>query len=127
MASGKVPVSVAPYLCGARLHGVKKKDGGLRPIAVGNILRRLVGKCVAFSLADRAAAHLSPHQLGVAVQGGCESILHAVRAAVDDDPNMWVDQVNAFNLADRSTALQEVEQIFPEALAWTSTCYSSPS
>ena len=64
------------------------------------------------------------------MQGGCEAILHAVRKAVDDDPNLWVlqvDQVNAFNLADRGTALQEVEQIFPEALAWTSTCYSTPS
>ena len=32
MAAGKVPVSVRPYLCGARLHAAKKKDTTLRPI-----------------------------------------------------------------------------------------------
>ena len=44
MASGKVPPQVSPFLCGARLHAAIKKDGGLRPIAVGNMLRRLVSK-----------------------------------------------------------------------------------
>jgi hypothetical protein len=34
MAAGRVPEEVAPFLCGARLHAVMKKDGGLRPLAV---------------------------------------------------------------------------------------------
>ena len=41
MAKGKVPSTVAPYFCGARLHAAKKRDNTLRPIAVGNLLRRL--------------------------------------------------------------------------------------
>ena len=45
MAKGKVSEAVRPFLCGARLHAGKKKDGSLRPIAVGNLLRRLVAKC----------------------------------------------------------------------------------
>ena len=31
MAGGGVPIEVAPYLAGARLHAAVKKDGGLRP------------------------------------------------------------------------------------------------
>ena len=44
MGAGKVPDQVAPFLCGARLHGAVKKDGGIRPIAVGEVLRRLTSK-----------------------------------------------------------------------------------
>ena len=52
MAKGEVARAVAPYLGGARLHGALKKDGGLRPIAVGNLLRRLTSKLVASALAS---------------------------------------------------------------------------
>ena len=44
MGGGKVPAQVAPYLCGAGLFAALKKDGSLRPIAVGEILRRLISK-----------------------------------------------------------------------------------
>ena len=130
MMSGEVPRLVAPYLCGARLHAGKKSDGGLRPIAVGDILRRLASKCAAAAVAGKAAELLSPHQLGVGVRGGCEAIIHATRQAVDKAGEKFVmraDLVNAFNLADRATALQEVAQHFPELLPWVSTAYSSPS
>jgi len=40
-----IPVPrAAPYLCAARLIPLKKKDGGVRPIAVGDTLRRLKAK-----------------------------------------------------------------------------------
>ena len=125
MAAGKVPKAVAPFLCGARLHAGKKKDNSLRPIAVGNLLRRLVSKCFSSALADRAAALLSPHQLGVGVRGGCEAIAHAVKEAVTTDPSRWVlqaDLVNAYNQADRGAMLEEVSRHFPECLSWVITC-----
>ena len=40
---------------------------------------------------------------------------------------MRADLVNAFNLADRATALQEAQQHFPELLPWLSTSYGAPS
>jgi len=42
--SGRLHPRAAPYLCAARLIPLRKKDGGLRPIAVGDTLRRLVAK-----------------------------------------------------------------------------------
>ena len=130
MMAGKVPALVAPFLCGARLHAGKKNDGGLRPIAVGDLLRRLASKCAAVAVADKAAALLAPHQLGVAVRGGCESIIHATRRVVKNAGEKFVmraDLVNAFNLADRAEALQQVHQHFPELLPWVTTSYSQPS
>ena len=46
LVQGKAPRSVAPFLCSAPLIALKKPVSGLRPIAVGETLRRLVGKCV---------------------------------------------------------------------------------
>ena len=76
MMTGKVPKAVSPSLCGARLHAATKKSGGIRPVAVGNMLRRLTSKSAARSLAHKAATFLSPLQVGVGVRGGCEAILH---------------------------------------------------
>ena len=124
MAAGKVP-----YLCGARLHAARKKDFTIRPIAVGNLLRRLVAKCFSSALANKAAALLAPHQLGVGVRGGCEAITHAVREDVEQDPSLWVlqtDLVNAFNLQDRGNSLEETARHFPECLSWVVTCYGAP-
>ena len=107
-----------------------KKDSSLRPIAVGNLMRRLVAKCFSSALAPRAAALLSPHQLGVAIRGGAETIAHAVKQAVQEDPGRWVlqaDLVNAFNSVDRGAVIEEVARHFPEALAWVVTCYGASS
>ena len=84
MAAGRMPEAVAPYFCGANLFAAKKKDGGLRPVAVGETLRRLVAKCLAFKVAEEAAAFLTPLQFGVGVQGGCEAIVHAARETLQD-------------------------------------------
>ena len=68
MLEGKIPENESQYICGARLHAAVKKEGGIRPIAVGNVHRRLVSKVVSFAVADRAAGILKPHQVG----GGSE-------------------------------------------------------
>ena len=131
MIDGKVPKYVAPFLAGARLHAAKKRDGGIQPIAVGNLLRRLASKLVARVVASKAVRLLSPHQIGVGVRGGCESIVHAVEKVLEEDgPEkmvLQVDYTNAFNLANQNTTFQEVHQHFPELLSWVLTCYGSTS
>ena len=42
---GKVPLEHQPYFFGAKLIALKKSDGGLRSIAVGNTFHRLFAKC----------------------------------------------------------------------------------
>ena len=130
MLAGKVPPSVAPYLCGARLHAAIKKDGGLRPIAVGNLARRITAKCAASRVAEKALVHLSPLQLGVAVHGGCEAIANAVRETLEREPDkllLQADFINAFNTMDRGKVLEEVASFSPELLPWVVTVYGTPS
>jgi len=46
---------------------LSKKDDGIRPIAVGCTLRRLVAKIAAKQVNAEAATILAPHQLGEGV------------------------------------------------------------
>ena len=46
------------------------------------------------------------------------------------NPDLYLlqaDLVNAFNLADRDAAMEDVARLFPEILAWVTTCYGQPS
>ena len=47
---GKAPLCARPFFFGATLTGLGKKDGGVRPIAVGCVLRRLTAKCLCNSV-----------------------------------------------------------------------------
>ena len=44
---GKAPRLMAPWLCGAPITALHKKNGGVRPIAVCETIRRLVSRVVA--------------------------------------------------------------------------------
>ena len=46
LARGEAPVDLAPHLAGAKLFAASKQNGGMRPIAVGDVLRRLTAKCL---------------------------------------------------------------------------------
>ncbi|CAI8049956.1 hypothetical protein GBAR_LOCUS27488, partial [Geodia barretti] len=78
LCRGRVAPSILPHLCGATLLACQKKGGGLRPIAVGEVLRRLTSKCVSRAVRADTITTLSPLQVGVAVPGGCEAVVHSV-------------------------------------------------
>jgi hypothetical protein len=133
-ARGDCPDPVRPFLCGAALFAINKKQGGFRPIAVGEVIRRLVAKCFAFHLAPHAAELLAPLQVGVGVKGGCEGLVHAVTFLVNDASTppeskcgAFFDFINAFNSIDREKMLTEVRLHFPSVSAWAECCYGSPS
>ena len=79
MLRGEVPEATRQRLYGATLMPLSKKDGGIRPIAVGNTIRRLVGKVVSRRVTDLMGQHLRPRQLGFGTKGGAEAAVHATR------------------------------------------------
>ena len=73
LLSGKASPLLAPWVCGAPLTALLKKNGGVRPIAVGEVLRclasRLCCHCVRPFLTDTFLPH---GQVGVGIPGGLE-------------------------------------------------------
>ena len=62
LAAGCAPSAIIPHLCGATLLASKKKQGGHCPITVGEVLRRLVSKCLANLVCLPAHSLLAPLQ-----------------------------------------------------------------
>ena len=133
LQSYRAPSVVVPHFCGASLLACRKKDGGLRPIAVGEVLRRLISKCISRAVQSESFRVLTPLQVGVGVQTGCESIVHAL-ARVQEDSDIlpedrWtllVDFSNAFNCINREHMFQEVRRRIPSVsldgdVLWSST------
>jgi len=91
-----------------------KQGGGLRPIAIGETIRRLVSKCCCEATTEDAKVIFGPLQVGVATQGGAEASVHAVRKLAQefgDDPGkimLKVDFSNAFDVVDRTEMLTQV-------------------
>ena len=81
--SGRLPECATPAFFGASLISLRKKDGGLRPIAVGSVYRRIAGKVAATAVSAAIGAQLRPVQLGVATRNGCEAAVHATRGYIE--------------------------------------------
>lgn len=129
--SGGVPQPVRHVFFGANLHALRKKDGGIRPIAVGLTLRRLASKIVCRWAADRLLPDLAPRQLGVGVRGGAEAIVHAARAFVSSASPchalVKLDLVNAFNSVRRDCIFEMVADRIPEILPFVVSAYETSS
>ena len=63
MLAGGLDQEVNEIIYGGRLIALKKKDGGLRPIAIGYTLRRLAAKCANKYATAKLASHFAPIQL----------------------------------------------------------------
>ncbi|GJX12102.1 putative reverse transcriptase domain-containing protein [Tanacetum coccineum] len=121
------------YIASAPLTPLVKPGGGIRPIVVGTVWRRLVSKVSAIMIGHSLNGYLDGLQFGVGVTGGSEAILHSVNRLIEayrDDVGLsmlLVDFKNAFNLVDREVMLREVRLHFPAISRWLEFCYSNPA
>jgi len=102
LVAGLAPRELAPFVAGAPLMALAKAGGGLRPIAIGETIRRLVSKCCCEATVEDAKIVFGSLQVGVATSGGAEASVHAVRRLAKEfgeDPGkimLKVDFSNAF-------------------------------
>ena len=87
---GEFLSDLIPFLCRAKFAALPKPDGGgLRPIAVGETLRRIVSKAAAAKIGPELRETLEPVQLVVGTKSGAEMIAHTVQnwcAKTSGDP-----------------------------------------
>jgi hypothetical protein len=130
MLSGQVNADIVPVLYGANLIALAKKDGGIRPIAVGFTFRRLASKLCCRKFSERLTKVFKPRQLGFGIKGGCEAAVHAARTFLSRpgyEVFVKVDVKNAFNSVDRGALLAEAKKVLPELYNYLWQCYGAPS
>lgn len=128
---GECPPEVRQILFGGNMIALNKNTGGLRPIAVGYVWRRLAAKCANRYAVARLSSHFAPLQLGIGVPGGCEAAVHAARRFVKgmhrNQVLVKLDFTNAFNTLRRDVMLGSVYQTIPEIYSFAHQAYSTPS
>ena len=128
---GEVLASVRPCFFGANSVAFNKSDGGIRPIAVGCTLHRLVAKCAGLSIREEMGELLAPIQLGYGVKHGAEAAVHAARRFLknlqNDQVLVKLDFQNAFNTLRRDRMLRAVEELAPSLLPYVHSVYCSPT
>ena len=104
------------------------KNPGLRPIGVGEILRRIAGKVVVNALKEEIVSSVGSLQTCAGHEAGCESVIHAIREKFEEDETeavLLVDASNAFNSVNRKVFLNNVGIICPSLATFVRNCYSN--
>ncbi|CAI7818634.1 unnamed protein product [Closterium sp. NIES-53] len=98
---GFVSERVRPWLAASNLVGLSKPKGDVRPVAIGEVLPRILARALCILLRLDMESHFAPYnQLGVGTRSGVEILAHAFRSAIAIHPSwcaLQIDVANAFN------------------------------
>ncbi len=114
LATVKAPISMSQWIASAPVTPLCKRDGGVRPIAVGETLRRLVGNLWMKRITTKTRSYLEDSQVGVAVKGGTGALVHSVQCAATQFGNDRND--TALLQLDLANAFERVQFGFPPSI-----------
>jgi hypothetical protein len=100
LGDGSLPPAAAELLADSRLIPLEKPDGGIRPIAIGDVLRRLSARILLRHCRDAIDEHFAPHQVGVGLRCGAEAVVRSAVAFSEANrghARIQLDFKNAFN------------------------------
>ena len=87
------------------------KQPGIRPIGIGKVLRRIIGKTILSVIKPNLMASAGNLQLCAAQPAGCESAIHAITEIFKEDETdglLLIDAENAFNSLNRSVSIKVI-------------------
>jgi hypothetical protein len=102
---------------------LEKQARGVKLIAIREVIYQLVTHTLAIQFTNTFVEHFSPHQFGVGILGGCETMVHGVGTRLDIHSEwvvLHVDVQNVFNSVFQATIFKELwssigtfDQLFP--------------
>jgi len=116
-------------LYAGRLIPLDKGNGGVRPIGIGEVLRRIISKSVTTTLKEDIIEAAGLLQTCSGLEGGIEAAIHAMSRAFnlsETEALLLVDADNAFNSINRTVALHNVERICPSFHRFLFNSYQVP-
>ena len=106
------------------------KCPGIRPIGVGETVRRIINKAISSVIKDDVQEVAGVLQLCAGQESGCEAAIHAMREvfnSADTEAIILVDASNAFNSLNREVALRNVKNVCPSLATILINTYRSKS
>ena len=93
-----------------------KEDNGVRPVGIGEALRRIMGKSLTRAIRDDIKNAGGVLQTCTGIEAGLEASVHAMRHIFQDERTeavILVDADNAFNRLNRKAALNSIWNLCP--------------
>jgi hypothetical protein len=124
-----VPWAAIRELMACRMIALDKNPG-VRPIGIGNIVRRFISKVCLALTGDEAMEACGVKQLASGVSAGIDAAVHALRDKweqydMDDDFGILkIDAENGFNEMVRLHLLWTIRHRWPRAYKFLYNCYS---
>jgi len=106
------------------------KNPGVRPIGIGEVLRRIIGKVVIYTMKKDVTESAGSLQLCAGQDSGCESAIHGMVDIWNDintEGVLQVDASNAFNSINRNVLLHNIKIICPEMACYVTNTYCQPA
>ena len=106
------------------------KCPGVRPIGIGEVLRRVIGKSITTCLKADLKLLGGNTQLCLGQRCGIEYAIHSLRSAFETsscDAMLLIDAQNAFNSLNRDLALKNIDMICPALSNSLKNSYKTPS
>ena len=123
----RVPASYLQAFVAGRLIPLDKNPG-VRPIGIGEVLRRIISSATVTLLKPELVSTTAPLQTCAGLSGGIEGAIHAMRRMFEDEETeavLLVDASNAFNALNRKAALHNVKYTCPELSTFLHNIYQS--
>ena len=129
LATTMVDPSSIEALTACRLIPLNKNPG-IRPIGIGEVLRRIIGKSISWVLRDEIQEAAGPLQVDTGLNAGAEAAIHAMRTIFAQDSTeavILIDASNAFNSLNRRVALHNIQITCPPFSTIMINTYRQPS
>ena len=113
-----------------RLIALDKGEGSVRPIGFGEVIRRIMGKCVMHVTKPDVIGASGSLQVCAGHKSGSEAAIHAIRGIFDADETDGVLLINAskaFNALKRAAALHNIPVLCPTLATYVINTYSQPA
>ena len=104
----------------------KEGNKGVRPIGIGEILRRIIGKVIVTNIREDIIQAAGPLQTCAGLRSGIEASIHAMRKIFGKDETeglLLVDAENAFNNLNRKAALHNIRELCPPFYRYLANTY----
>ena len=121
-----IPYDHVSSFFSCRLVPLIKETDGVRPVGIGETLRRIIGKSVAKALRNEIQVAGGCLQTCTGIEAGIEAAIHAMAKTFkkeECEAAILVDADNAFNRLNRKAALHNIQRTCPGLFTFLKNSY----